>query len=77
MFRNNELLHHNVLIAAGLLSLAQCWQTTLVLYIHVFCDSLSWLSSRALAHYLVTRTKNFSTRARPAGNSTHTQSSAG
>jgi len=32
----------------------------------VFLRFLSWLSSRALAHYSVTRTKNFSTRARPA-----------
>jgi len=38
MFRNNGLLHHNVITAAGLPSTAQCWQTTLVLYIHVFCD---------------------------------------
>ena len=38
MFRNNGLLHHKLIIAAGLLSWAQCWQTTLVLYIHVFYD---------------------------------------
>jgi len=30
MFRNNGLLHHNVMITAGLKSQAQCWQTTSV-----------------------------------------------
>jgi len=38
MFCNNGLLHHNVIIAAGPQFQAQCWQITLVLYIHTFCD---------------------------------------
>jgi len=86
VFRNNGLLHHNVITAAGLLFKAQCCQTTSV---HPrLLRFLSWLSSCALAQHSFTRTKNFSsrvrpapaassTRARPAASSTRTQSSAG
>jgi len=64
IFRNNGLLHHNVITGASILSKAQCWQTTSV---HPrFLRFLSWLSSCALAQHSFTRTKNFSSRARPA-----------
>jgi len=66
MFRNNGLLHRNVIIAAGLpksnagkqLSRPAAHQRVLRFF--------SWLSSCALAQHSVTRTKDFSTRARPA-----------
>jgi len=64
MFRNNGLLHHIVIIVVGLLSQAQCWQTTSV-HPHVL-RCLSWLSLCALAQHSVTRKMNFSTRACPA-----------
>jgi len=58
MFRNNGLLHHNVRIAVGLLSLAQWWQTTLILCIHVFCDfwadyvHVAWLNAQLSAQII-------------------------
>jgi len=64
MFRNNGLLHHIVIIVVGLLSQAQCWQTTSV-HPHVL-RCLSLLSLCALAQHSVTRKMNFSTRACPA-----------
>jgi len=66
MFRNNGLLHHNVITAAGLLFKAQCWQTTSV-HPRVL-RFVSWLSSCALTQHSVTHTKNFSSR--PAASST-------
>ena len=59
------VLHHNVIIAAGLYCPKRNTGEQLQC-IHAFCDFWADLSSCALAQQSVARTKNFSTRACPA-----------